>query len=88
MRSAKRLDYSGYMDPWVVPMALARLLAGAFLIAAPAIFHIESSLKDVLIAAGGLVGRPNYNIDERNTEGQRALVGKVAIDDICLSRGG
>ncbi len=55
MRSAKRLDYFRYMDSWVVPAALACLLVGAFLIAAPAIFHIESSLKDILIAAGGLV---------------------------------
>jgi len=55
VRNAKRLDYFRYMDSWVVPAALACLLSGAFLIAAPAIFHIESSFKDILIAVGGLV---------------------------------
>jgi hypothetical protein len=55
MQKPRPFDYFHYMDSWVVLVPLLCFLVGACLLAVPAIYHIESYLKDVLIAVGGLL---------------------------------
>jgi len=55
MQKIRWLDYFRYMDSWLVLVPLLCFVVGACLLVVPAIFRIESSLKDVIIALGGLL---------------------------------